>query len=697
MSRARTASAAQAHRADIQGLRALAVLLVALGHAGVPGFRGGFVGVDVFFVVSGFLITGILLAEARRTGSISLVAFYVRRARRILPAAALTLIAVDLVASVALNFVRARAAEIDSIWAGLFAANFHFAAAETDYFARSQPPSPLLHYWSLAVEEQFYLVWPALLAILTVCGRRVRPALPFVVLGLSAASLAWAVRLTATSPTAAYFSPLARAWELGLGAVLAFHVTRLARMTEPLRVVLGWTGIALVLASAAVCSPATPFPGYAALLPTAGTALVLAAGAGAARTRLSASRALGVAPLRYVGDRSYALYLWHWPVLVIAQLYAGQTLPLRVNLALLGLAFGLSIVSYAAVENPLRHVPWSGPRMLAAAATAVSIVLATAVTGLAAAGRAEARFEAPPSPAPQVLPRTPPTTASRTTATTPPRDLASPLPEVVAAVAAARRGAPIPRGLVPPISQLLDEPQAHLLGRGCVPIAASNETSSLVCRVGRTGSKRSIALVGDSHAQMWLPAVLHAARRDGWVVYPLLRPGCVPYTWSGPSATSLCRTWASWATAQVRRLHPTVALVSGNISQYSGGDAWRGVDATIAMAQVLRPAVRKVVVIGDPKGLRVNPLDCLLARRATMRDCTSYWRRNAMTPYAAVRAQSARRGFGFIETHGWFSVDRAFPAVIAHTIAYKDPHHITAAYALHLREPFRAAFRSAAR
>src|SRR5215204_1908600 len=234
-----SAAAARAYRVDIQGLRALAVLIVALGHAGVPAFGGGFVGVDVFFVVSGFLITGILLAEARTTGSISLAAFYVRRARRILPAAALTLIAVDAVASLALNFVRARAAETDSIWAGLFAANFRFAHEGTDYFARSQPPSPLLHYWSLAVEEQFYLVWPALLAILVACGRRVRAALPFVVLGLSAASLAWAVRLTATSPTAAYFSPLARAWELGLGAALAVYVTPLGRMTDPLRIVLG--------------------------------------------------------------------------------------------------------------------------------------------------------------------------------------------------------------------------------------------------------------------------------------------------------------------------------------------------------------------------------------------------------------------------------------------------------------------------
>src|SRR3954447_12975631 len=206
------------HRADLQGLRAVAVLLVALGHAGVPGLRGGFVGVDVFFVLSRFLITGLLLAEARRTGSISLVDFYVRRARRILPAAALTLVVTDLTAWYLLNFLRAREAVQDSLAAAAFGANFRFAARGTDYFAQSQPPSPLLHFWSLSVEEQFYVAWPALLSlVLLAAARRARPErhVLMAVGLLGAASFAWSVHLTATLPPAAYFSPFTRAWELG--------------------------------------------------------------------------------------------------------------------------------------------------------------------------------------------------------------------------------------------------------------------------------------------------------------------------------------------------------------------------------------------------------------------------------------------------------------------------------------------------
>jgi len=153
------------HRGDIQGLRAVAVLLVALGHAGVPFLKGGYVGVDVFFVLSGFLITGILLSEALSSGRVSLVAFYARRARRILPAAALTLIATSIAAHHLLNFVRAREVVEDSAWAALFSANVHFAAEGSDYFQQGQPPSPIQHFWSLSAEEQFYLVWPSVLAL----------------------------------------------------------------------------------------------------------------------------------------------------------------------------------------------------------------------------------------------------------------------------------------------------------------------------------------------------------------------------------------------------------------------------------------------------------------------------------------------------------------------------------------------------
>src|SRR5256885_7091951 len=194
-----------ARRDDIQGLRAVAVLLVALGHAGVPFLRGGYVGVDVFFVLSGFLITGILLAEAEQRGSISIADFYARRARRILPAAALTLLVTDLAAHHLLNFVRARQVVSDSLWAAAFGANVHFARQGSDYFAQAQPPSPLQHFWTLSVEEQFYLVWPTILAVLIYAsargGRRHRPlVLPAAIALMGSASLAWSIAYTSACP-----------------------------------------------------------------------------------------------------------------------------------------------------------------------------------------------------------------------------------------------------------------------------------------------------------------------------------------------------------------------------------------------------------------------------------------------------------------------------------------------------------------
>ncbi len=356
--------ASSAHRADIQGLRAVAVLLVVLAHAGVGFLPGGFVGVDVFFVLSGFLITGLLLAEARARGSVSLIEFYVRRARRILPAAALTLLATDVAAFLLLNFVRARQAVEDSLHAAAFAANFRFAAREVDYFARAEPPSPVLHYWSLAVEEQFYLVWPLLLTIalfglaLGCRRRRAREGrerrLLALVLVLTGASLGWSVHVTTTLPEAAYFSPFTRAWELGVGAAIAVGSATLGLVPPIGRAVLGWAGLLAIASAAVLFSDGTPFPGSAALLPTIGTALALVAGIGDRVPRLAVARLLAVWPMRVIGDRSYALYLWHWPVLILAGQYAGHELTVPVKLSLVAGAFLLSCLSYALVEKHAR-------------------------------------------------------------------------------------------------------------------------------------------------------------------------------------------------------------------------------------------------------------------------------------------------------------------------------------------------------
>ncbi|HEY6017005.1 MAG TPA: acyltransferase, partial [Gaiellaceae bacterium] len=350
-------------RDDLQGLRAVAVLVVALGHAGVGFLGGGYVGVDVFFVLSGFLITGLLLDEARRTGTVSLAGFYTRRARRILPAAALTLVATELAAYVLLNFVRARQVMWDSVWAAFFGANVHFSRIETDYFARDRPPSPIQHFWTLAVEEQFYLVWPALLGLvlfgaLLLRRRRgaVTPAstrrLLAVLLLATAASLAWSMVETSRLPTAAYFSTFARAWELGLGAALAVVAGPVAALRAELRATAGWLGFGAIALASTTFSSRTAFPGYAALLPTLGAALVIAGGTGG-QPAYGVGRLLSVAPMRWVGDRSYTLYLWHWPILILAMEYAGHRLSLVQNLALLAGAVAVSALTFRFYENPI--------------------------------------------------------------------------------------------------------------------------------------------------------------------------------------------------------------------------------------------------------------------------------------------------------------------------------------------------------
>jgi Acyltransferase family/SGNH domain (fused to AT3 domains) len=378
-----------------------------------------------------------------------------------------------------------------------------------------------------------------------VVGRRLRPStqlrllLVFVALA-GFASLVWSVYRTASLPPVAYFSPVTRAWELALGGGLAVAATTLARVHRGWKVAAGWAGLLAIAASAVTFSSETPFQGYSALLPTIGAALVIFAGMTEAHSRGAVARLLDRAPMRYVGDRSYAFYLWHWPVLILAQQYLEYEPPVAVNLALLLGAFGLSIASYALVENPMRRMTWTPARTGVAFGMASVAVIATTTLSIGVLQAREQRFRLaaapePPFPVAQPIANRTPRHRARPSA-----EGARALPAVVAAVEAARRGARIPSRLTPPIGELVNERLPYSLPPGCVPVARSNETSSKICPLGRTGSSRSIVVIGDSHAQMWLPAVLSVARHDAWVVLPILRPGCLPGQWL---ATSVCNAW----------------------------------------------------------------------------------------------------------------------------------------------------------
>jgi peptidoglycan/LPS O-acetylase OafA/YrhL len=252
-------------RPDIQALRAIAVSTVLLFHAGVPGFDGGFVGVDVFFVISGFLITTHLVHELEREGRVRLALFYARRARRILPAAmvvlAATVVAVILVVPppLAAGFLR------DAAATAVYAPNIAFAVQGTDYLAESAP-SPFQHYWSLGVEEQFYLGWPLLLGLLWLLLRRRRARVAVATVILVAVSFGAGVILTQVSPPWAFFGVGTRAWELGVGALVALATPALSRLPQAARLAAAVIGLAGILASATLYSSAIAFPGVAAAL-----------------------------------------------------------------------------------------------------------------------------------------------------------------------------------------------------------------------------------------------------------------------------------------------------------------------------------------------------------------------------------------------------------------------------------------------
>lgn len=325
--------------------------------------HGGFIGVDVFFVISGFLITGSLLHVLEKTGRISFVDFYRKRIRRIMPAAVLTLIVTCLLSFAIFATRRAESTLMDAVWAFLFMANWRFAFQETDYFAASGPVSPLQHYWSLSVEEQFYVFWPLLILFIGILAVRRswsssrRSLVAVGVLGaVVLASFIYSILETTASLGWAYFSTLSRVWELGIGGLLAVLAPYFQRIPESARPVIAWTGLVAIGGSAFLISEENGFPGPWAAVPVLGAALVIGAGVSGEH------RTLGFLTNRvstYMGDISYSLYLWHWPVIIL--LGAVMDVGLYYYLSAILLMFGFSIAAYHFFEDPIRKSSWLLP------------------------------------------------------------------------------------------------------------------------------------------------------------------------------------------------------------------------------------------------------------------------------------------------------------------------------------------------
>jgi peptidoglycan/LPS O-acetylase OafA/YrhL len=454
---------AHGFRADIEGLRALAIIPVVLFHVGLGGFTGGFVGVDVFFVISGFLITASLDNDIRR-GVYSIANFYVRRIRRIFPAY-VALICVVSLCAVALQLPADLKDYGTSMAAtAVYVSNITFWQGSGDYFGVKSEFQPLLHTWSLAVEEQFYIVFPVLLALVARFGSR---AWTLAAVGLCfVASLALGIYMTQTAPVASFFLLPSRAWELLAGSLLALGVAGAPRRAAVAEVA-GACGLVLIVAPILLYSAATPFPGLAAVPPVLGAALILYAGMGERRTLVG--RMLSHPGLRFFGLISYSLYLWHWPIIVFLR-YVFLDLDLPLKLAVLPLSVAAATLSWRFVERPFRRPSTAAtPRRLFLVTTAITC-------GIAATGLAFARDGLPWRASPQIL-------------------------------------------------RMADKATYQGPARTCGNAFRQRRTLPTLCVRGAPGAVPDLLVIGDSHADAFAQAVFDAAAQAGRAGYQISDTG----------------------------------------------------------------------------------------------------------------------------------------------------------------------------
>jgi peptidoglycan/LPS O-acetylase OafA/YrhL len=678
-------------RDDIQGMRALAVLGILVYHLGLSPYRGGFVTLDVFFVLSGFLITTLLLREVDRTGRIDLVGFYVRRARRILPAATVAIVGTVVASYLWINPLDARDAAVDGVWASLFGANVRFAIDETDYFAQDDVVSPLQHFWSLSVEEQFYLVLPALLLLTAVVVRRRRGgrspvrAMAAVLGVVTLASFAWSVHASQASPQSAYFSTFTRSWEFGAGALLAIGAPWVAGRLQAgwARDLLALAGLALVGVALFSVSASDPYPGWLALMPVAGTAAVLLAGTAADGTG-RVSRALGVRPLRVVGDASYSLYLWHWPVIVVAeQRLQRDPRPLDVVVVLAVTAL-MTWASFRLVETPFRRgrVARTG-RGLALYPLALGVAVSSCLVAVTAVDQ-EVETSAPAIRVSDVE------TGPRG------RDLSDDpaVALVQASVKQARRGAAVPGTLRPELRDL--KADTADMGR-CDNLDPPWRT----CRRGDPDGERTVVVLGDSHGRHWIPAMEEVTQRAGWSAYYLVKPQCTPVRVAGvlqgeEGPFEECADFNEWAMDQLERLEPDLVVVSATGASRVWLDGEVSSDqATIdrelrrgfaELFEDIAPLARRTTLLVDVPSRSTRPPECLSRRDATLAACLD--RPTARRSSAsALSAEVARRaGVDVVRTEQWLCADGQCPAVVGDMVVQRDTGHLTTVYSRHLAE-----------
>jgi peptidoglycan/LPS O-acetylase OafA/YrhL len=646
-----SASLVRVHRPELQGLRAVAVALVVVYHVWFGRVSGG---VDVFFVVSGFLLTG-QLARAADRGPLALGRRWSRTLVRLLPCAVVVLVATVAAGMLLLPEGRWPQTLREVVAAALFLENWQLAADTVDYAARSNMSSPVQHFWSLSIQGQFYVIWPALIAAALVVAARGRWSLRQVftaaVVVVFAVSIAYSVARTATDQRWAYFDTATRMWEFALGALLALA---LPALRAPLwaRVALGWIGMIGLVSCGLILQVSTVFPGYVALWPTGAALLIIVAGTTGGR--YAVDRLLTLRPVGYVGDISYSLYLWHWPLLI-----AYLTLTDRTAASLLGgcAVLTVSLVLAAATTWVCDHGierltgvvrAFRRPAVLGVACVLPVVVVAAGWSGaLEWRARQQAAFVADPAnyPGARVL---------------------------------AAAGTASPRRLpVHPDPADAEDDLPLTYTDKCNQDTRGSET--LVCAYGPDRPPRTLALVGDSHAAHWFPALHEVARREGWQVINITKGACpfavAPHIYLGRPYVS-CDRWQEGTVAELGRRRPDL-VVTTSTTVTRRGEYLRM--AAVRQWRRLGDMGIPVLAIRDTPRLPFRAPECV---EQTGRDGCVFPKYASLTRASPTSALvSAPPNVTFADLNDQLCPRDRCPSVIGNVLVYWDSSHFTATYA----------------
>ncbi|PKO34648.1 MAG: acyltransferase [Betaproteobacteria bacterium HGW-Betaproteobacteria-7] len=644
-------------RTDIEGLRALAILLVLAAHANLPGFNGGFVGVDLFFVISGYLISGLLLQEVRSTGAINFAEFYARRIRRLLPALLLVISVTAAVATVLLTPAEQLAQSTEAAAALAWVSNFYFAFNNLGYFAAEAESSLFLHTWSLGVEEQFYLLWPPLLLLACLVARYMKKSwlLIFGYLSIVCFVLSFAASLAvlSTQPSWSFYLMPLRGWQFALGAicywVTATNEGQLGNSgrklflpdSDRVRDVLAWSGLFLILAAGMFLEgKAAPYPGMRALVPSVGVTLVLLFASGTARHGVG--RLLALPPMQWIGRISYSLYLWHWPVLLLGGELIGRRGMLSAAM-LLAVSLLLATLTFYLVEKPARYgwSWWKRPRVaIWSAFSATLTILAMSVWWTQGA---HAWLEAPEQQR----------------------------------YREARFDLPI------------------IYGMGCDDWYKSAEVK--LCRFGPENAPRTVLLLGDSIGAQWFPALARIYGGGEWRLLVLTKSACpivdedIFYHRIGREYTE-CRIWRAEVIQEIHKIRPDIVFL-GSAGSYGFSSAqWRL--GTRRVLDAIAESAGKIFLIQPTPVLPFDAPACL--GRQAWRDrfismanaCSVSISESGETANALVAAVDGLPNASVLNMNSVVCPDRSCVAEKANHIVYRDDRHLTAKFVASISSEF---------